>query len=574
MTSEGSEMTGGEAVVEMLRRFGVEMMFGLPGDQTHLYDALYRQTDIRHILIRHEQAAAHMADAYARTTGKVGVCDASIGPGATNLISGIAEAFTSGVPVVAIVSAVRSDWRGRDSFQEVDQVKVFEPITKKVFPVDHTERIPEFVARAFQIATTGRPGPVLLSLPIDVLRDRHSFTQSDLKVDNRYSRFPANRMTPPIEDIDAAVDSLLAAERPIILAGGGVVASDGMEEVQQLAELLDVPVATTYMGKGTIAENHPLSLGPYGLLGRSATNGYVLDADLALALGTRFTNVDTAAWGVPNRDTKIIQIDVEPTQIGRNYFVDQALPGDIRAVLRAMLEILRSRGVAPASGVQREAVSALTARWRTEKGIESTVALDDDTSPVHPLQVIRALRNAMAPDDTIICDSGFNQIWGGQYFEVGKSGRHYLGPRGSGVMGFSLPAAISHALASPDQRVVALCGDGGFAMVIQELETAVRCGANITVCIMNNSNLQFIRDNQRLLFDSRFISTEFSELDYASIARAFGCVGIRVERSGDLEAALSEALNNGLPTVVDVRVDGEVVPERTSLQALGDSAPS
>lgn len=568
MTSESSEMTGGEVIVEMLRRFGVEMMFGLPGDQTHLYDALYHHADIRHVLVRHEQAAAHMADAYARATGKVGVCDASIGPGATNLISGIAEAFASGIPVVAIVSAVRSDWRGRDSFQEIDQVNVFKPITKKVFSVDHTERIPELITRAFQIATTGRPGPVLLSLPIDVLRDRYTFTPSDLNVDGRYGRFPANRMTPPTEDIGAALDSLLAAKRPIILAGGGVLASSAMPEVQQLAELLDIPVATTYMGKGTLAENHPLSLGPFGLLGRPATNSYVLDADLALALGTRFTNVDTVAWGVPSKNTKLIQIDVEPTQIGRNYFVNHALPGDIKAVLRSMLDLIQSRDVAATSGVQREAVSALTSRWRTEKGIESAVALGDDASPVHPLQVIRALRNVMAPDDAIICDSGFNQIWGGQYFEVRKSGRYYLGPRGFGVMGFSLPAAISHALARPDQRVVALCGDGGFAMVIQELETAVRSGANITVCIMNNSNLQFIRDNQRLLFDSRFISTEFSELDYAAIARAFGCAGTRVERSGDLEAALAEALANELPAVVDVRVDGEVIPERTSLQSL------
>ncbi len=561
-------MTGGEAVVEMLRQFDVEMMFGLPGDQTHLYDALYGQADIRHMLVRHEQAAAHMADAYARKTGKVGVCDASIGPGATNLISGIAEAFASGIPVVAIVSDVRSDWRGRDSFQEVDQVNVFKPITKKVFSVDHTERVPELVRRAFQIATTGRPGPVLLSFPIDVLRDRHTFMPADLNVDSRYGRFPANRMTPPVEDIEASVDSLLAAERPIILAGGGVVASDAMAEVRELSELLDIPVATTFMGKGTIAENHPLSLGPFGLIGRASTNAYVLEADLALALGTRFTNVDTMAWGVPSSDTEIVQVDIEPTQIGRNYPADHALPGDIKAVLQVMLETLRGRGVAATATPQRDAVSAVTARWRTEKGIESAIAVDDDTSPVHPLQVIRALRNVMAPDDAIVCDSGFNQIWGGQYFEVREAGRYYLGPRGFGVMGFSLPAAISIALACPDQRVVALCGDGGFAMVIQELETAVRCGANITVCIINNSNLQFIRDNQRLLFESRFISTEFSELDYASIARAFGCAGIRVERSGDLETALAEALANEQPTVVDVRVDGEIIPERTSLQAL------
>ncbi|MGI9597022.1 MAG: thiamine pyrophosphate-binding protein, partial [Acidimicrobiales bacterium] len=568
VTSESTEMTGGDIVVAMLRRFDVEMMFGLPGDQTHLYDALHRQHDIRHVLVRHEQAAAHMADAYARKTGKVGVCDASIGPGATNLISGISEAFMSGIPVVAIVSDVRSDWRGRDSFQEIDQVNVFKPITKKVFSVDHTDRIPEFVARAFQIATTGRPGPVLLSFPIDVLRTRRTFTPADLAVDSRYGRFPAIRMTPPAEDMLTAVDSLLAAERPIILAGGGVVASNAMPEVQELAELLDIPIATTYMGKGTVAENHPLSLGPFGLIGRAATNDYVLDADFALALGTRFTNVDTVAWRVPASATKLVQVDIEPTQIGRNYLVDQALPGDIKAVLQAMLGMIHDRGVPEASGAQQGAVSALTSQWRIEKGIESASAQDDEASPIHPLQVIRALRNVMAPDDAIICDSGFNQIWGGQYFEVRKPGRYYMGPRGFGVMGFSVPAAIAHALASPDQRVVALCGDGGFAMVIQELETALRSGADITVCIMNNSNLQYIRDNQRLLFESRFISTEFSELDYASIARAFGCAGTRVERSGDLEPALAEALANKLPTVVDVRVDGEVVPERTSLQSL------
>ena len=568
MTNENVSMTGGEAAVAMLRNFGVEIMFGLPGDQTHLYDALHQQTDIKHVLVRHEQAAAHMADAYARKTGKVGVCDASIGPGATNLVSGIAEAFASGIPVVALVSAVRSDWRGRDSFQEVDQVEVFKPITKQVFSVDHTERVPELVARAFQIATTGRPGPVLLSFPIDVLRDQHDFAPSDLAVDVRYGQFPAHRMTPPVEEVHAAVDILLAAERPIILSGGGTVASGAMPEVQALAELLDIPVATTFMGKGTLAENHPLALGPFGLLGRAATNEYVLQADVALALGTRFTNVDTAAWQVPDKKTKIVQVDVEPTQIGRNYFADQALPGDIKAVLQAMLTALEERDLSALdSSRQQEAVNALTSQWRTKKGIESPAA-KGSPELIHPLQVIRALRNAMAPEDTIVCDSGFNQIWGGQYFEVRAPGRTYMGPRGSGVMGFSLPAAIGQALGRPGERVVALCGDGGFAMVIQELETARRCGADITVCIMNNSNLQFIRDNQRLLFDSRFISTEFSELDYAEVARAFGCVGIRVDRGAELEAALSEAVGNGLPTVVDVRVDGEVVPERTSLQKL------
>ena len=318
-------MTGGEAVVETLTRFRVEMMFGLPGDQTDIYDAIHRRPGIRHVLVRHEQAAAHMADAYARKTGKVGVCDAAVGPGATNLVSGISEAFTSGIPVIAVTSAIRTDWRGRDSFQEIDQVGVFKPITKAVFSVDHVARIPEFLSRAFQIAATGRPGPVLLNLPLDVLKGQYEFAAQELAVNERYGRFPASRVTPPREDISAAVDSLLAARRPMILAGGGVIASRATDEVRELAELLGAAVATTFMGKGALAEDHPLCLGPFGLLGRPATNEQVLGADFVLALGTRFTNVDTAGWRIPSRKTRVIQIDIEPTQIGRNYFVDRAL---------------------------------------------------------------------------------------------------------------------------------------------------------------------------------------------------------------------------------------------------------
>ncbi|MYA89192.1 MAG: thiamine pyrophosphate-binding protein, partial [Boseongicola sp. SB0662_bin_57] len=360
-------MNGGEAIVEMLRRFDVDTMFGLPGEQTHIYDAIFRRNDIRHLLVRHEQAAAKMADAHARATGKVGVCDATVGPGATNLISGISESFLSGIPVVAIVSDVRADWRGRESFQEVDQTALFRPITKKAFSVDHVERIPEFVKRAFQIATTGRPGPVLLSFPLTTLRAKHEFADEDLEIDTRYARWPAYRPTPPRHEISAAVDAILSAKRPIILGGGGVMASGATDEVRELAELLDMPVATSYMGKGTLPENHPLSLGPYGLLGRPASNEYVLQADLGLALGTRFNNVGTAAWRIPDKKTRLVQIDIEPTQIGRNYTVDLALTGDIKAVLREMLDLLNSGPRVTPKTTQRDAVSAISSNWRKEK---------------------------------------------------------------------------------------------------------------------------------------------------------------------------------------------------------------
>ncbi len=566
--SETTELNGGEAIVEMLRRFDVDMMFGLPGEQTHIHDAIYRRNDIRHVLVRHEQASSKMADSYARATNKVGICDATVGPGATNLIAGISESFLSGIPVVAIVSDVRADWRGRDSFQEIDQKAVFAPITKQVFAVDYIERIPEFIRRAFQIATTGRPGPVLLSFPMTTLRARHAFTEDDFHVDTRYAQWPAHRPIPPKVEIIDAIERLLAAERPIIFAGGGVIASGAMAEVQELAELMDMPVATSYMGKGTIPETHPLALGPYGLLGRPATNDYVLQADFGLALGTRFNNVGTAAWRIPDPSTRLVQVDIEPTQLGRTYQVDLALTGDLKAVLTAMLDELRSDPRVVPKTVQRDAVSELTATWRRERGIDSDLAQDQKTKPVHPIQVIRAMRNSMGPNDVLVCDSGFNQIWGSQYFEVQSTGRSYLGPRGFGVMGYATPAAISRALTTPDQNVVCLTGDGGFAMVIQELETAVRSGARLTIVVMNNSNMQFIKDNQRILFEERYISTDFSELDYAEIARGFGCHGIRVDVSGDLDAAFAEAKTTSKPTVIDVRINDEAVPERTSLQVF------
>ncbi|MEM9604920.1 MAG: thiamine pyrophosphate-binding protein [Pseudomonadota bacterium] len=559
---------GGEVIVEMLRRFEVDTLYGLPGEQTHIHDAIYRRNDIRHVLVRHEQAAAKMADSHARATHGVGVCDATVGPGATNLISGLSESYLSGIPVIAVVSDVRADWRGRESFQEIDQISLFKPITKAVFSVDHVERIPEFVRRAFQIATTGRPGPVLLSFPMTTLRATHTFSEADLQVDTRYARFPANRPTPPVDEIDTAIAMLLDAERPVVLAGGGVIASGAMPELQALAERLDLPVATSFMGKGALPENHPLALGPYGLLGRSSANAVVLQADLGLALGTRFNNVGTAAWRIPAPGTRLIQIDIEPTQIGRTYPVERALAGDPKATLRALLDRLDGNPRATPHPDRRDSVQRLTANWRAEHGTESPVASEKNTSPVHPLQVIRALRTAMAPDDVLVCDSGFNQIWGSQYFDVHSAGRCYLGPRGFGVMGYGTPAAIARALVTPEQHVVCLTGDGGFAMVIQELETAKRCGARLTIVVMNNANMQFIKDNQRLFFDSRYISTDFSEHNYADIATSFGCLGIRVDTSGELDAAFAEARASTLPAVVDVRITDEAVPDRVSLQSF------
>ena len=561
-------MHGGEAIVAMLEAFGVELMFGLPGDQTHIYDAIARRKRIRHVLVRHEEAAALMADAYARVTGKVGVCDATVGPGATNLISGIGESFTSGLPVVAIVSDIRSDWRGRGSLQEVDQVGIFKPITKAAFTLDHTVRIPEIVRRAFQVATTGKPGPVLINCPLDILKGEAEFAANAFEVATRYGSFPPHRYLPPAEEIAEAVQRLLSARRPLIVCGGGVLSSGAWSEVAALAELLEIPVATTFMGKGSLPENHPLALGPFGLLGRPVANEWVLGADFVLALGTRFTNVDTAGWRIPRPGVAIVQVDVDPEELGRNYPVALGLAGDIRAVVSAMIDAIRRDNGKKSFGLRGE-VERIRQRWLIERGPDSELARKQGTKPIHPLQAIRALRQSLRPEDVIICDSGFNQIWGGQYFEVHRAGRAYLGPRGFGVMGYSFPAAIAVKLADPSRRVVALCGDGGFSMVLQELETALRVDAPVVVCVLNNRNLEYVKQNQRMLYESRFLSSDHLDVDFARIAQAFGCFGERVESSDGLEEALGRALDCGKPAVVDVVTVESAEPDRLSLQKLG-----
>src|SRR5688500_13756451 len=415
-------MHGGEAIVAMLEAFGVELMFGLPGDQTHIYDAFARRKRIRHVLVRHEESAALMADAYARVTGKIGVCDATVGPGATNLISGIGESFTSGLPVVAIVSDIRSDWRGRGSLQEVDQVGIFKPITKATFTLDHTVRIPEIVRRAFQVATTGKPGPVLINCPLDILKGEAEFAANAFDVATRYGSFPPHRQLPPAKETSEAVQRLLSAQRPLIVCGGGVLSSGAWSEVAALAELLEIPVATTFMGKGSLPENHPLVLGPFGLLGRPVANDWVLGADFVLALGTRFTNVDTAGWRIPRPGVAIVQVDVDPEELGRNYPVALGLAGDVRAVVSAMIDAIRRDRGKKNFGLRGE-VERNRQRWLVERGPDSELARKQGTKPIHPLQAIRALRRSMRPEDVIICDSGFNQIWGGQYFEVLRAGR-------------------------------------------------------------------------------------------------------------------------------------------------------
>jgi len=551
------KLKGAEALVRLLKGFGVTDIFGIPGDSLAFYDALYRDGGIRHILVRHEQGAAHMADGYARVSGRVGVCDASSGPGVTNLVTGLATAYADSIPVIAIATTSSTKTRSRGNFQELDQPSLLKPVTKAVIEIDMPDRIPELVKRAFRIATTGRPGPVALNFPLDVFFRSAEYEDSDFVCETAFGGFPALRVRPQREDVAHVLEALRHAKKPVIWCGGGAVMAGASAEIQAFAERTGIPVTTTYMGKGSIAETHPLSLGPAGQLGRPVTNQYLADVDLVLAVGSRFTNVDTANWTVPKRGVPMIQIDIDPAEIGKNYDVSYSIWSDAKLFfedLNAAARDMRWEGAG-------NTVSSIRSAWLAERGIESPQSAPVDDEPVHPLRAIRALREAMGPEDTLICDSGFNQIWGGQYFEVQRPGRYYVGPRGMGTMGFAFPAAIGAKVAKPDHKFVALAGDGGFIMLLQELETTLRAKAPIVICVLNNGNLEYCKQAQRGLMGARFISTDFNETHFSEIAKAFGCRGVRVTRSSQLAAAFREALDASVTTVVEIITPESAKPD-------------
>ena len=556
------KVSGSEALVKTLEALGVEVMFGLPGDHTHMYDAMVRTTAIRHVLVRHEQCAGHMADGYARATGKVGVCDAANGPGATNLVTSIAEAYTDGIPVVAIVSNIRKDQRGRGIFQEVDQLSILAPVTKACIDAQVASRIPEYVRRAFQIAVTGKPGPVVLNFPLEVFRENIEPQEAEFTGLARWGVWPALRQRADESVVQSALELLQSGQRPLIWCGGGVLSSGAWEGVEKLALLTGIPVTTTFMGKGSLREDHPLCLGPAGLLGRSAANDYIRQADVILALGTRFSNLDTAQGTLPSKHARVIQVDIDPFELDRNVRAEVCVLSDLRQFLQDFERLCSAKGVGHIGSQTQAEIEAIAQTWRTERGAMSTKSEITQTTQVHPLQVIRAMRETMGDKDVIVCDSGFNQIWGGQYFEVDRPGRSYIAPRGFGTMGYALPAAIGAKMGAPEKTFVALCGDGGFAMVMQELETSVRVKAPIVVVVMNNRNLEYIKQGQRSFFEGRFISVDFTDVDHAAVARALGCHGVRITDARDLHRALTDALKSQVTTVIDVVTLESAEPDR------------
>src|SRR5262245_5048247 len=565
-TATGS-MTGARALYETLRACGVTHVFGLDSPE-----ALYAEMDraeMRPITVRDERAGAIMADAYARVSGRPGVCTAIRGPGATNLMTGLGEAWASSIPVVAVVNDVNTAMVGKNPIQEVDHLALFRPVTKWAVRLDRSERVSELTARAFVLATSGRPGPTVVSCPDDVLAASGA-TVSGLRPGAR--RYPHLRTAPDPAAVREAVLVLGEAARPAIVAGGGVLSAGAWDELLRVAELLDAPVATTPLGKGAIDETHPLAAGVMsaytgGEMGRGRiANDVIRDADVVLLVGTKTGNVATSNWTLPDPACRTVHVDVDAAEIGRNYR-SLGVQGDAKLALAALAAGLEAAGARPDSGRRAELARAL-ADWRAR----IRPLAESSARPIRPERVLAEIAR-VADDDTIVAaDASYSSLWAVDRLSLRRPGRRLISARGFGGIGWALPAGIGAKLAAPDKRVLCLTGDGAFGFVFQELETAARYGIGLVVVVLNNSTFAYQKHAEQLHYGRSF-ETELLDVDYAALARVLRCEGVSVSDPDQLAPALAAATASGRPTVVNVVIDPEAFPPITAFDQLRTGVP-
>lgn len=559
-------MTGAEALVKALKKQKVEVIFGIIGGATlPIYDVLI-DSGIRHVLARHEQCAAHAADGYARASGRPGVCMATSGPGATNLVTGIANAYMDSSPIVAFTgqvnkfSANTAYMIGRDAFQEADIIGITTPITKYNYLVTSAREIPRMVKEAFYVATTGRPGPVLVDLPKDVQLESAEIEFSD-KIEIR----GYNTVTEPHPlQVKKAVDLLLKAERPVILAGGGVILSDSSPELLALAELLMAPVVTTLMGKGCIPENHPLAIGCIGMHGSRVANRIILEADVLFAVGTRFGDRSTGTLDTFCPEAKVIHIDIDAAEIGKNVDADLPIVADAKKGLKAIYKVLTDRA-------SKKRTPWLNRIKEMEEQCED--AAEQDSEELKPPLLLKELRKIIPEDSIVTTEVGQNQMWASLYFKAYKP-RTFISSGGLGTMGFGFPAAIGARAARPDKFVVDIAGDGSFIMTEQDLATSVMEDLPVTVIVLNNSTLGMVAQWQRLFFGKRYISVNLGEIpDFVKLAEAYGAKGVRVGSVSEFRRAVKQAVKDDVTTVIDVPISPEenvfpMVPAGKSLKEM------
>jgi len=537
-------MTGAKALVEALKRQNVDVIFGIPGGATiPIYDVLYDTDEIRHILMRHEQCAAHAADGYARASGRVGVCMATSGPGATNLVTGIANAYMDSSPIVAFTGQVPKAYIGKDAFQETDIVGITTPITKYNFQVPKASEIPRIIKTAFYIASSGRPGPVLVDLPKDTQIETDEIEFDD---DIEIRGYRPNYEPHPLQ-IEKAADLLANAERPVIIAGGGVIASGASSELIALAELLLAPVSTTLMGKGCIPEDHPLSLGLLGMHGTIASNLTVSEADVLLAVGMRFSDRTTGNVEKFCPDAKIIHIDIDTAEIGKNIEPHIPIVADAKRTLKALYERLVQK-------FRKKERSTWLSRINELKKQHEEIS---NKSGVSPPRLLKELRKLLPVDAIITTEVGQNQMWAALYLKVYKP-RTFISSGGLGTMGFGFPASLGAKVACPNVPVVDIAGDGSFLMTEQDLASSVTEKIPVIVIIFDNRFLGMVAQWQRLFYDRRYSSIDLGETpDFVKLAEAFGAQGIYVGSLSEFRKAVQKALKSDVTTVIDVPISSE-----------------
>jgi acetolactate synthase I/II/III large subunit len=545
-------MNGGRALAEMLRLAGVGPMFGMGGFQLlPFYDAL-SQLGMRHFLINDERCGAFAAEAYARVTNRPGVCDGTLGPGATNLVTGLIEGLNAGTPMIALAGDTNRAHSWKNMTQECRQAEILRPAVKELIRVELTSRVPELLRRAFAVATSGRPGPVLLDVPEDVCHGEHDFAAEDFAIDPTTLSAPARRIRPDKTDITRAAALIASANRPLMLVGGGIHLSAGYKALLAFAEAQSIPIAHTMSGKGGIACTHPLSIGLFGRYSRIA-NELIEASDCLLVVGCKLGEIATKRYALPPASIPLIHLDIVAEEIGRCSPATVALWGDARAGLDDLAEALVDDG-RRARAARADYIGEIPARmavWRQE----AAARLDSSERPIHMARLCRELNSTLPADSILVADGGFAGHWTGLLYDTKSPGRHFIPDRGLASIGYGLPGGIGAALAAPQTPVVAITGDGGFNMMLGELETARRAGVGLTIVVVNNAASGYVKALQHAMFRGRYQSSDLVEMDYAAIARAMGCRGVRIEDPDRLAPALREGLDErSRPTVLDIVV--------------------
>lgn len=531
------QLTGSEILIECLKEQGVDTIFGYPGGSVlNIYDELYKhQSEIKHVLTSHEQGAAHAADGYARSTGKVGVCLATSGPGATNLVTGIATAYMDSVPMVAFTGNVGVSLLGKDSFQEVDIAGITMPITKHNFIVKDVNKLADIIRRAFEIAQTGRPGPVLVDIPKDVTANKAEYKKTEPR--------KVNRVTDTIteEDIISAVKLIKKSQKPMIFVGGGAVISEADKELLEFAEKIDAPVTDSLMGKGAFNGEHPLYTGMLGMHGTKASNLSVTECDLLITVGARFSDRVTGNAKKFARNAKVLQIDVDPAEINKNVITSKSIIGDVKEVLK----ILNAR---------------IEQKTNTEwvdyvKGLKEKYPLKYHADILTGPYVMEKLYEITNGDAVISTEVGQHQMWAAQFYKYQKP-RTLLTSGGLGTMGYGLGACIGAKVANPDKIVVNIAGDGCFRMNMNEIATATRYNIPIIQIVFNNHVLGMVRQWQTLFYGERYSYTTLNDsVDFVKLAEAMGAKAYRITKQEEVVPVLKEAIELNIPVVIECQID-------------------